>query len=233
MQKGELRQRIEAMGLLYAPQTELPPQVIDQYAEYAVRRIWRLLIRQREWEFRVFVTANHGDHLPSDYVAYANRASATGPNRSFADIPVNKIGTERHALYARAIPSRPRTYVADQKIYFLPDSTMTDPNTGNPYANINGVKWYYYQRPPKLFGETIDDTTDIGLPDFACLWAVQVAFTYCLVHMMSAQKRAQYMRRIGEESIKSVAQFIAIARGQQEQSPMYQTPPAQKGAPQQ
>jgi hypothetical protein len=219
MIKGELRQRIESMGLLYAPQTELPPQIIDQYGEYAVRRIWRILIFQREHDFRISTSVSHGDHLPADYVAYANRARATSPNRSFADIPVNMIGTRKHALYNKATTGRPDVYIADQKIYFLPDSTMIDPSTSSPYGNIGGVDWFYYQRPPKLFGDTILDSTDIGLPDFACLWAVQVAFTYCLIHMMSAAKRSQYTERLRQENIKSVKQFLTLARGLQEKTP--------------
>lgn len=227
MDKGEMRQRVEALGLLFAPQTEIRPQIIDQYNEYAVRYVWRILIRQREHEFRNTVVLNHGDPLPVDWLAYANRARYTLSSivRPFSNIAIEAIGTRKRTLYSHATPTRPDYYTADQKAYFLPDTTMIDPTTGIPYTtNIQAVTMFYYQRPPKLFGELIADTTDIGLPDFACLWAVQVSFTFCLIHMMSAKKRQQYGEKLKQDNLVNIRDFLLLAKAVQDK-PLHEQPP--------
>lgn len=210
MTKVEHRKRVKAWGQKYARQIRLPDQLIDQYVEYAVREVWRMWMLTNPGKFRTSASFAHGDRVPTDWIQYANRGYVTtlGVRAPINWIEVQRIGVRKTSTYNVATAATPDVYILDQKIYFLPDSTMTDPGTAAPYVNIAAATLFYYKRPPKLFGTSVADSTDDGLPQNASLWAGLLAFRRCLEHYYDKEKRQLLADQTREESFKRAKLFV-------------------------
>ncbi|MBU6231340.1 hypothetical protein KGP36_01625 [Patescibacteria group bacterium] len=211
MTKGEHRDAVVVLAAQYAPLLKIPSQIIDQFNEYAVRRVWRTLLTAQEAFERKTVTVNHGDPLPADWVAYGNRAYYTlnAQKVPVRYIPPDLVPTRKFTEYNTATPNYPDFYTVNQKCMFLPDTTMTDPTTGLPYAaNLQSVTLHYYPRPPKLFGATIADSTDDGLPAFSAPYVHAASLKRIIEYLVTGPKRQQLMEKARQESIQSIGRLF-------------------------
>lgn len=196
MNLGDLRDNTLSNIVNFDPLSKLPPQVVDQFIEYAARDVARAYILQNEALFRKTVVLNDGDPLPTDWYGFAYRAYYTlnGNRIPFFWTKIQKVARLLTSKYNLATATRPGLHLCNQILNTLP-------------AGIQAVTLSYYQRPPALFGQA--DSTDDGLPPNASPYVWRGAAVRAAAFFMDPNNAWKNDEKLRQENLDSVKRYYA------------------------
>lgn len=194
MTKLELRNRTLSEVVNFMPTTRVPPQVVDQFVEYAVWAACREAILQNDGSRQKKVTLNAGDPLPADWGCFAYRAFyvVSGVRQPLHWLDIQLLGVALNSTYGMATAGAPAIYFVDQIVNTAP-------------VGLTGITIYYYPHPPRLFGQP--DNTDDGLSPVLSTYVWRGAAARVVEFFLDPMKAWSYSERMKVEQREGLRRF--------------------------
>lgn len=178
------RDWVEALGMVYYPNKQLTPQVIDLNLQWSRNDEYKKDIRINEFYYRKQATVADGDFLPADFVNYADEAfySNAGTDTSLTLIQAQSLpfGRTGNSLL-KGLAGQPIIYFANQKINTIP--------------TLSGITFSYYWKPADLFNPTspVAGSTTDNMPGYLEPAIVRGAAERNLVIMAGREQAMEIM----------------------------------------
>lgn len=179
------RDWVKALGMVYHPEVELTPQLIDLNLQWSRNEQYKSDLRANEHNYRKSATLTDGDPLPDDFVLYADEAyyDNSGTNTPLALISIFQVPFARTGnTLIKGLATQPKLFFANQNVNTIP-------------AGLS-FTFTYYWRPVDLFNPTspVADSLEDNMPAYTEPNIVRGAAERNLVTVMSREQAMAIMQ---------------------------------------